>query len=240
MALRTYRKQYADAAKNPTPDLTGGYLVGYYRFAGDGDIPTPAQLRNHTVAMSDCQPVAFLCLVNEQDGVPEVAIVHHLLRFMDSPGDKPSEFHDLIGTPVRVPTIAAMEALIPTWEDPGVPLGAYTEADPETEVICPRNAQLVPGQYAALIISRRRIKASKARGDNKALDSCSDIVVWLRAACTASGGGGAQNAHPSVLHPLAPLHLVPSEVYQYVTQKVQTDLPGVLAPQESHRVPQLL
>lgn len=34
-----------------------------------------------------------------------------------------------------------------------------------------------------------------------------------------------------MLHPLAPLHLVLPEVYQYVTQKVQTDLPGVLAPQ---------
>ena len=187
MALRTYRKQYADAAKNPTPDLTAGYLAGY-RFAGDGDIPTPAQLRNHTVAMSDRQPLAFLCMVNGLDGVPEVAIVHHLLRFMDSPGDEPSGlFHDrvlgmlgdimphqyptveapnstfhLIGTPVWVPTVAVMEALIPTWEDPRVPLGAYTEAGPETEVIRPRNAQLVPGRYAALIISRRCIKACKA------------------------------------------------------------------------------
>lgn len=64
---------------------------------------------------------------------------------------------------------------------------------------------------------------------DEALASCADVVTWLRAACTARGGGGAQSALPSVLHALQPVHL-PPEVYQYVTQKVQGDLPGLTAP----------
>lgn len=163
-----------------------GYLGGY-RFAGEGDIPTPAQLRDQTVALSDRQPMAFLCLVNGPDGTPEVTILHRILRFMDSPGDDPSGFHDrvlglmgdimphqypavevpgttfhLVGTPTRLPTVPAMEALLPTWEDPSVPLGPYNEADPETEVARPRNTQLIPGKYASIIIHRRRIKPKQA------------------------------------------------------------------------------
>ena len=257
---RTYREWYADAAYNPAPDRILGYLNGY-RFAGDGDIPTPAQLRDQTVALSDRRPMAFLCLVNGPDGTPEVSILHRVLRFMDSPGDDPSGFHDrvlgllgdimphqypavevpgstfhLVGTPTRLPTVAAMEALVPTWANPGVPLGPYNEADPETEVARPRHTQLIPGKYAALIIHRRRIKPKQAYQEivgairaDEALASCADVVTWLRAACTARGGGGALNALPSVLHALTPVHL-PPEVYQYVTQKVQGDLPGLVAP----------
>lgn len=262
-APRTYRELYAEAANNPPRDRTAGYLAGY-RFSGEGVIPTPTQLRDQTVTLSDRQPMAFLCMINGQDGSPEVSILHRLLRFMDLPGDEPSGFHDrvlglvgdilphqypaveapgtlfhLVGTPVRVPTVAAMEALIPTWEDARTPLGPYTELDPETEVVRPRNTQLLPGRYASLIVHRRRIKAKQAyqeimgaiRADD-ALEICNDVVTWLRAACTARGGGGAQNALPSVLHPLTPLHL-PPEVYQYVTQKVRMDLPAVAAPEEA-------
>ena len=64
------------------------------------------------------------------------------------------------------------------------------------------------------------------RADN-ALEACADVVTWLRAACTtARGGGGANNAVPTLMHQLTPLFL-PPEVYQYVTQKVHTDLPGI-------------
>lgn len=253
----TYRELYADAAYNPTPDRLEGYLAGY-RFAGEGDIPTPAQLRDQTVALSDRQPMAFLSLSNGPDGSPEVAIVHRILRFVDAPGDEASGYHDrvlglmgdimphqypavevpgtafhLVGTPIRVPTVGAMEALIPTWLDPRTPLGPYTDEDPETEVIRPRNTQLIPGKYAALIIHRRRIKAKQAyqeivgaiRGDG-ALESCDDVVTWLRAACTARGGLGLNNAQPAVLHQLTPVHL-PPEVYQYLTSKVRADLPGL-------------
>ena len=123
--------------------------------------------------------------------------------------------------------------LVPAWDDPNVPLGPYVDADPETEVIRPRNLQLIPCKYASLIIHRRRVKAKTAyqeivgaiRADG-ALSTCADVVTWLRAACTTRGGGGAQNAVPSVLHAFNPVHL-PPEVYQYVTQKVQGDLPAV-------------
>ena len=254
---RNYRELYANARNNPAPERLEGYLAGY-RFAGEGDIPTPAQLRDQTVALSDRQPMAFLCLASGPNGFPEVAIVHRLLRFVDAPGDEASGYHDhvlglmgdimphqypavevpgtafhLIGTPVRVPTIGAMEALVPTWLDPRIPLGPYTEEDPETEVIRPRNTQLIPGKYAALIVHRRRIKAKQAyqeivgaiRADG-ALDRCGDVVIWLRAACTARGGVGLNNAQPAVLHRFAPVHL-PPEVYQYLTAKVQADLPGL-------------
>jgi hypothetical protein len=91
----TYRELYADAANNPEPERVAGYLGGY-RFAGEGDIPTPAQLRDQSVALSDRQPMAFLCLSNGPDGSPDVSIVHRLLRFVDSPGDEPTGFNDRV------------------------------------------------------------------------------------------------------------------------------------------------
>ena len=132
-----------------------------------------------------------------------------------------------------VPTIAAMEALVPTWENPDVlSLGPYAEGDPETEVVRPRNTQLVPGRYAALLIHRRRVKPKQAYQEivgliraEEAMEACSDIVTWLRAACTARGGGGAQSTLPIVLHRLTPL-LLPPEVYTYLTVKVKHDLPA--------------
>jgi hypothetical protein len=146
--------------------------------------------------------------------------------------DVPNSTFHLVGAPVRVPTVAAMEALIPTWTDPRVPLGPFTDEDPETEVIRPRNTQLIPGKYAAIIIHRRRVRAKVAYQEivgairaDESLERCGDIVSWLRAACTARGGGGALQDSPGVLHHLNPVHL-PPEVYQYVTTKVQSDLPG--------------
>ena len=185
-------------------------------------------------------------------------MLHRVIRYVDTPGDEPSGFHDrvvgllgdilphqypavdipgttfhLVGQPTRVPTVEAMETEIPEWEDPNVPLGPYPDGAPDTEVIRTRNTQLVPGKYAALIIHRRRVTAKTAyqelvgaiRADN-ALDSCADVISWLRAACTARGGGGANNGLPSVLHQLNPLHFPPG-VYQYLTQKVRGDLPGI-------------
>lgn len=191
---------------------------------------------------------------------------HHasIVPYVDSPGDEPTGYNDrvlgllgdiqphqyptvevpgsafhLVAAVVRVPTVGAMETIIPTWEDASVPLGPYTEADPETEVTRPRNTQLVPGKYASLLIHRQRVKAKQAyteivgalRADN-ALESCADVVTWLRAACTARGGGGPNNVLPSVLHVLTPVHL-PADVHQYMVSKVQSDLPG-LASASSH------
>ena len=167
-----------------------GYLGGY-RFTGEGEIRTPAQLRDQTVNLTDRAPMSFLCLVSGQDGVPEVSVVHRLLRFMDTPGDEPSGFNDrvlgllgdilphqypavevtsaafhLVGNPVRVPTIEAMEGLVAAWEDPNVPLGPFQEEHPETEMVRPRNTQLVPGKYAALVIHCRRVNARQAYQEN--------------------------------------------------------------------------
>lgn len=90
---------------------------------------------------------------------------------MDLPGDDPSGYHDhvlglvgdilpnqypmvevpgmalhLVNNAVRVPTVAAMAALIPTWDDGTPTLGPYVETDPETEVVRSRYVQLVPGR----------------------------------------------------------------------------------------------
>ena len=59
VAPHTYRELYANAANNPTFDRTAAYLAGY-RFAGEGVIPTPIQLRDQTASMSDRQSMAFL------------------------------------------------------------------------------------------------------------------------------------------------------------------------------------
>ena len=144
-------------------------------------------------------------------------------------------FH-LVGTPVRVPTTAGMAVLLPTWEHPGTPLGLYMDDDPETEVVRPRHVQIIPGYYAALIMHRRGISAKvayqeifgamQARGE---CEMCQDVITWLKAACTARGGGGHLNTVPSVYHNLTPVHM-PANVYQYFTSKVKSDLPALLAP----------
>lgn len=254
----TYRELYSNAANNPPPDRTAGYLFGYRFTDPAGGVPTPAALRDQTVALSDRQPMAFLALVTGQVGGFEVVILHRLLRYMDAPGDDPTGLHDqvlglagdilphqyptvgvpstafhLVGNAVRVPTNAAMTALLPTWDDAQPVLGPYNEQDPETEVVHPRHIQLVPGRYAALLVHRQRVRPKQAYQEvvgailaNNELEACQDVVTWLRAACTARGGGGAQTATPSVLHAFTPLHL-PPEAYRYVTAKVQADLPAL-------------
>lgn len=254
---RTYGELYADAAHNPPPARTGGYLAGY-RFTDPGGsfVPAPATLRDQTVFLSDRQPMAFLALVTGADGAIEVVVVHRLLRYVEAPGDDPTGLNDtvlglmgdilphqypvvdvpnttfhLVSNAVRIPTAAAMAALLLTWNDADPVLGPFTEQDPETEVVRTRHVQLIPGRYAALIIHRRRVRPKQAYQEivgaiqaQNEVESCQDVITWLRAACTARGGGGAQTALPSVLHTFTPLHL-PLEVYRYVTAKVQSDLP---------------
>ena len=193
--------------------------------------------------LSDRQPMAFLCLTTGLDGAHEVTIVHRFVRYMDPPGDDPSGYHDrvlgllgdilphqypvvqvpntafhLINNAVRVPTVTAMTALLPTWEEPLNALGPYTDLDPETEVVRPRHLQLVPGFLASILVHRRRIRTKTAyqelvgviQAEPDGLEAYGDIVTWLRAACTARGGGGAQNTIPSAVHPFAPLHMPPA------------------------------
>ena len=137
-------------------------------------MPAPAVLRDQTIALSDRQSMAFLALVTGPDGRYEVVVVHRLVHYMDAPGDDPSGLHDrmlglmgdilphqypvvevpttvfhLVGTAVRVPTVAAMAALLPTWDSEIDPvLGPFGDDAAETEVVRPRLTQLVPGRYA--------------------------------------------------------------------------------------------
>lgn len=143
----------------------------------------------------------------------------------------PSTSFHLVGTAVCVPTIGAMAALLNTWDTEADPvLGPHVEADPETEVVRPRHTQLVPGRYASLLIHRRQVRPNQAYQElvsammaNDKVENCQDNVTWLRAACTARGGGGAQTGVSSVLHIFPPL-LLPPEVYNYLTSKVKSDL----------------
>lgn len=265
----TYREYYSYARNGPAPDRVRGFLGGYrFNDVGGGGVPTPATLRDQTVTLSDRQSLTFLCLIPGVDGAGgEVAVVHRVIRYMDTPGDDATGYHDkvlgllgdilphqypvvevpgsafhLVGNAVRVPTIDAMNALLPTWDDPTVALGPYTEHDPETEVVRPRHIQLVPCTLAALIIHRRRVSAKQAYQElvgaiqaTGGMDTHADVVVWLRAACTARGGGGAQNTVPSVVYAFNPVHL-PPEVYNYMTAKVKGDLPA-LAGRANEQVP---
>jgi hypothetical protein len=186
------------------------------------------------------------------------------MRYMDMPGEEESGFHDrvlglqgdimphqyptvdlpgtvfhLVGNVVRVPTTDAMVALLPTWENPAVPLGPYTEEDSETEIVRPRHLQVLPGYYAALFIHRRGLNAKtvfqELYGAMQARNEvviCADVISWLKAAATARGGGGHQNAVPIVYHPLTSVHL-PPEVYRYLVGKVRMDLPALSVDDDS-------
>lgn len=120
---------------------------------------------------------------------------------------------------------------IAAWEDVTVPLGPFDEEeDPGTEFVRPHDSQVIPGYYASLLIHRQGINAKTAykeiHGAIQARDDlvlCRDVLVWLRAVCTARGGGGLQNGVPVVNHPLAPVH-VPEAVYEFLTSKVRGDL----------------
>jgi hypothetical protein len=260
---KTYREMFSDASNISAPDRVRDYLQGYcFADGGVGPVPTPAALRDQTVILSDRQPLAFLCLVTGVGGALEVAVVHRLMKYMDFPGEPESGFHDrvlallgdimphqyptvevpgtifhLVGAPVRVPTTAAMQTLLPTWADPSEPLGPYTDEDPETEVVRPRHVQLLPCRYASILVHRRGVTpkvayqelfgAMQAQGE---VEACHDIIVWLKVACTQRGGLGPQSGVPIVYHALTPVHVVPPAVYRYMIGKVRADLPALTAP----------
>lgn len=91
------------------------------------------------------------------------------MRYMDLPGEEASGYHDwvlgllgdimshqypavevpgtcfqLVNNAIRVPTTATMNILLPTWEDPSIPLGPFVDEEAETEVVLPRHIQLIP------------------------------------------------------------------------------------------------
>ena len=260
LSQSTYREYYWARGLAPPLDRMANFLGGY-RFTdpGGGGIPTTAALRDQTVSLSDRQSLTFLCMLPGGEGSSgEVTVVHRFVRYLDAPGEDPTGFSDkvlgllgdilphqypvveipgtafhLVATPVRVPTVAAMAALLPTWEDNQLALGPYTEQDPETEVVRPRHLQLIPPRLAALLIHRRRVKAKTAYQElagtiqaEGGVEAYADVLIWLRAACTARGGGGPQNAIPSVVHAFTPV-LLPPEVHDYVVAKVLVDLPAL-------------
>ena len=194
------------------------------------------------------------------------------MRYVEMPGEGVTGFHDrvlgLIGdirprqcpvvkvpattfhliTPgsVRVPTLAAMPAVLAGWnEQKSAILGPYTDQDPVTELVRPCHVQLLPGRYAALLIHRQQVMPTQAYYELTGAivaygftEACADLLTWLRAACTARGGAGPQNMTPGVLHTFNPVHL-PDPVFGYVSLKIQQDLPGLAAGDTAPAAPQL-
>lgn len=167
----TYRELMTDATRDAVAANPAAYLAGY-RFvdAGGGAIPVPATLRDQTVLLCDRQPMAFLCLVPRPDGVPEVRILHRLMRYLELPGEHPTGYNDrvlallgdvrpnqypvvevpnttfhLAGMGVRIPTAAAMDGLVAEWIVDDNNMGPYLDADPNTVVVRPRHVQLLVG-----------------------------------------------------------------------------------------------
>lgn len=78
--------------------MTAGYqeggpgparLMASYRFTealGGGERPTPANLKEQTLALSERHPVAFLCLYRKTGTNVEVRILHRMLRYYELPG----------------------------------------------------------------------------------------------------------------------------------------------------------
>jgi hypothetical protein len=202
--------------------------------------------------------MAFLCLTARHDGAAnEVRILHRFMRYLELPGEPATGFHDrvlgllgdirpnqypvvevpvsilhLASAQVRVPTAAAMDGLLATWPGDLPALGPYLEeGEVATELVRPRNVQLVPSRYAALLVHRENVTPRQAyveiagaiRGDDNDVP-CADVLTWLRAACTCRGGAGPQAMMPIVLQGLPPVHL-PAAVHDYVSSKIASDFP---------------
>ena len=72
----TYRAFFGDESRGPALDRVGDYLHGY-RFEGGAVPTTPAALCDQTIALSDRQPMAFLCMTLGTSGNPEITILLH-------------------------------------------------------------------------------------------------------------------------------------------------------------------
>jgi hypothetical protein len=135
------------------------------------------------------------------------------------------------GAGVRVPTVAVMPDRL-LAAPPGAYLGPYGGDAPSTEVVRPRMTQVLPTKYGAALVHRDGVSPSDAYTElygmfeaDQVLDACGDVLTWLRAACTARGGGGELAPLPAVAHTF-PLLLLPASVSNYVAAKVLSDLPG--------------
>lgn len=268
----TYRQLFADATRDAVYDRPGEYLAGYRFTDAAGAVPVPATLRDQTSLMCDRQPMAFLCLTAHHDGISsEVRILHRFMRYLELPGEPATGFHDhvlglvgdirpnqypvvevpgsslhLASTQVRVPTAAAMDGLLAAWPRELPALGPYLEdGEVATELVRPRNIQLLPSRYAALLVHRENVTPRQAymeiagaiRSDGND-EACADVLTWLRAACTCRGGAGPLAQVPVVLQVLPPVHL-PEAVYNFVCLKVASDFPASRGGTEARGDPNL-
>lgn len=144
-----------------------------------------------------------------------MAILHRLMRYMDTPGEEVSGFRDrvlcLVGyilprhqyltvdvpgttfhlgtVPVRVPIVAAINALVPTWDDPAVPLGPFPEDAPETELVRPHHVQRLPGYLAAIVLVHRHgVTVKVAYQQENTWSGCFRLEGSSRPALTYSRG----------------------------------------------------
>lgn len=99
---------------------------------------------------------------------------------------------------------------------PGSYLGPFGTKDPDTEIVRPSLTQVLPTKYyAASLVSRDGILPAMAYRElygmseaDQVLDACSDVLTWLRVACTARGGTSEHAPLPAVACTLA-LMLLP-------------------------------
>ena len=248
-------------AEEPTP----ARLVSSYRYTdveGGAAVPTPEALREQTLAISDRQPLAFLCLLRKPEGGVEVRILHRLMRYYELPGGgapgftdkvlgllgdvRPSQYPVVEVSPtvfhrvgplgyrgVRVPDLATMLNQLEAAPEIGL-LGPFGADVPNTEVIRPRYVQAIPNRYAAMLVHRDGLTPADAYREllgmfeaDGVIAACSDILGWLRVACTAKGGADEQEAGQSGTEHRFPILLLPPPVGEYVATKVHSDLPGV-------------
>ena len=132
---------------------------------------------------------------------------------------------------VRIPTIATMLDHLDA-APPGTYIGPFTADAPGTEVVRPRITQVIPVKYASALVHRDGIEPAVAYQEifgmleaDGLLETCADVLTWLRVACTARGGDGELANVPAVAHHF-PLLLLPEAASEYLATKVTNDLPG--------------
>lgn len=201
--LRTQAVQHCDRRSMAflclvcTPDLRQTEVRILHRFIHYLEMPGEANTGFHDKVLAllgDVQPHQY----------PTVEVLN-------------TAFHLIGQAAVRVPTLEAMPAVLPGWADDGTALGPYTEQDLETELVRPQHVQLLPNRYAALLVHRTGVGPKQAYEElagaiaaDNSTEACSDVLTWLRAACTARSGGGAQSLVSGVLHSFTPVHLLAS------------------------------
>ena len=212
--VTTYRQLFSDI--RPAAPIDIGAYLGGYRFQEEGGrpVPAPAGLRDQTVHRCDRMPMTFMCLTPRRDS-QVVQIVHRFMRYLDLPGEEPTGLDDtvigllgdirpgmlpVVEIPGSVFHLTTNQVRALTNEamrdedrpEPGAPvalLGPYQDGALNTEVIRPRNVQLLPCKYAPLILDADGLhplrayyllrEAFEREGDT---ESCRDALIWLRAA----------------------------------------------------------